>query len=173
MNQFDPLNDTGHGNGLTNGNGNGHGPSPLELPRLIAPVKLPRQPRRARPATQAGVKNFVLDTNVLLHDPFSFQRFQDNHVWIPVDVLAELDKFKNEQSERGANARAVHRAFSRIFSSENRKAVTQGVRTDGGGTLRLAVFDLAEKTSAAAQSLPPASFRTPSGWTTASWQPCC
>jgi PhoH-like ATPase len=95
------------------------------------------------------VKNFVLDTNVLLHDPFSFQRFEDNHVWIPVDVLAELDKFKNEQSERGANARSVHRAFSRIFSGQDAKAVTQGVRTDGGGTIRLAVFDLAETGSAA------------------------
>ena len=107
-----------------------------------------RRPRRPRPAT-AGVKNFVLDTNVLLHDPFSFQRFEENHVWVPVEVLAELDKFKNEQSERGANARAVHRAFSRIFSGQDSKAVTQGVRTDGGGTIRLAVFDHAEKSSAA------------------------
>jgi PhoH-like ATPase len=95
------------------------------------------------------VKNFVLDTNVLLHDPYSFQRFEDNHVWIPVEVLAELDKFKNEQSERGANARAVHRAFTRIFSNQDGKAITQGVRTGGGGTLRLAVFDLAERTSEA------------------------
>jgi PhoH-like ATPase len=145
MNQFDPLNDAGHGNGHTNGNG--HGPAALEAPRLIAPAV--RKPRRTRVVTPVCVKNFVLDTNVLLHDPFSFQRFEDNHVWIPVEVLAELDKFKNEQSERGANARAVHRAFSRIFSGADGKAVTQGVPTDGGGTLRLAVFDLTEKTSAA------------------------
>ena len=98
------------------------------------------------------MKNFVLDTNVLLHDPFSFQRFEDNHVWIPVEVLAELDKFKNELSERGANARAVHRAFGRIFSGQESKAVTQGVKTDGGGTLRLAVFDLAKKASGALEA---------------------
>jgi PhoH-like ATPase len=115
----------------------------------MAPARGKRKWRPARAAVAAGVKNFVLDTNVLLHDPFSFQRFEDNHVWIPVEVLAELDKFKNEQSERGANARAVHRAFSRIFSSEDGKGVTQGVRTEGGGTIRLAVFDLTEKTSAA------------------------
>ena len=117
----------------------------------MAPAKSPpsRQSRRTRTATPAGVKNFVLDTNVLLHDPFSFQHFKENHVWIPVEVLAELDKFKNEQSERGANARAVHRAFSRIFSDQEGRGVTQGVPTDGGGTLRLAVFDHTEKTSAA------------------------
>jgi PhoH-like ATPase len=149
MNQFDPLNDAGHGNGHTNGNGNGllHGPA-LETPRLVTPAK-PSRSRRARAAAPVVVKNFVLDTNVLLHDPFSFQRFEDNHVWIPVEVLAELDKFKNEQSERGANARAVHRAFGRIFSGQDGNAVTQGVKTDGGGTIRLAVFDQREKTSAA------------------------
>ena len=53
------------------------------------------------------IKNYVLDTNVLLHDPHSVYRFADNHVWIPIDVLSELDNFKNEQTERGANARTV------------------------------------------------------------------
>jgi PhoH-like ATPase len=148
MNQFDPLNDAGHGNG----NGNGtlqHGASAVDSTRAIIPGRSTssRQSRKARLPAPVGVKNFVLDTNVLLHDPFSFQRFEDNHVWIPVEVLAELDKFKNEQSERGANARAVHRAFSRIFSGVEGKAVTGGVRTEGGGTLRLAVFDLSEKGS--------------------------
>src|SRR6187397_2878037 len=55
------------------------------------------------------VKNYVLDTNVLLHDPASLERFKENHLCIPVDVLSELDKFKSEQTERGANARRVHR----------------------------------------------------------------
>jgi len=145
MNQFDPLDDAGHGLA------NGAVPAALEVPRANAPGKSAGsgRSRRARTVTPQCVKNFVLDTNVLLHDPFSFQRFEDNHVWIPVEVLAELDKFKNEQSERGANARAVHRAFRRIFSGHEGNAVTQGVPTDGGGTLRLAVFDLTEKTSAA------------------------
>jgi PhoH-like ATPase len=58
------------------------------------------------------VKNYVLDTNVLLHDPASLERFKENHLCIPVDVLAELDKFKSEQTERGANARRVHRRLT-------------------------------------------------------------
>lgn len=84
-------------------------------------------------------KNFVLDTNVLLHDPGCLNQFKDNHICIPVDVLAELDKFKGEQSERGANARRVHRRLTEIFS--NSDAVTGGVPTDGGGTIRLVIYD--------------------------------
>ncbi|MFK7910403.1 MAG: PhoH family protein [Akkermansiaceae bacterium] len=84
-------------------------------------------------------KNFVLDTNVLLHDPGCLNRFKDNHICIPVDVLAELDKFKSEQSERGANARKVHRRLTEIFSTGN--AVTEGLPTDGGGTIRLVIYD--------------------------------
>jgi PhoH-like ATPase len=90
-------------------------------------------------APSGVAKNFVLDTNVLLHDPGCLNRFKDNHLCIPVDVLAELDKFKGEQSERGANARQVHRKLIEMFSSGD--AVTSGVPTDGGGTIRLVIYD--------------------------------
>jgi len=90
-------------------------------------------------APAGTAKNFVLDTNVLLHDPGCLSRFKDNHLCIPADVLAELDKFKGEQSERGANARRVHRKLTEMFASgEN---VTRGVPTDGGGTIRLVIYD--------------------------------
>ncbi len=85
------------------------------------------------------VKNYVLDTNVLLHDPASLERFKENHLCIPVDVLAELDKFKSEQSERGANSRRVHRRLTEMFSCSEK--VTQGVTTAGGGTVRLVIYD--------------------------------
>ena len=90
-------------------------------------------------ASSNEVKNFVLDTNVLLHDPGCLNRFKDNHICIPVDVLAELDKFKGEQSERGANARQVHRRLTELFSSGD--MVTSGVPTEGGGTIRLVIYD--------------------------------
>lgn len=91
------------------------------------------------PAHPQGAKNFVLDTNVLLHDPGCLNRFADNHLCIPADVLSELDKFKNEQTDRGANARQVHRKLTEMFSLEG--SVTQGVETDGGGTIRLVIYD--------------------------------
>ena len=84
-------------------------------------------------------KNFILDTNVLLHDPACLSRFSDNHICITTDVLSELDKFKGEQSERGANARAVHRKLSAMFISDAN--VTAGVSTEGGGSVRLVIYD--------------------------------
>jgi PhoH-like ATPase len=84
-------------------------------------------------------KNYVLDTNVLLHDPAALERFKENHLCILVDVLAELDKFKSEQTERGANARRVHRRLTEMFSCTDK--VTQGVTTEGGGTVRLVIYD--------------------------------
>ena len=96
-------------------------------------------------------KHYVLDTNVLLHDPGCLNRFQENHLCIPADVLSELDRFKNEQTERGANARQVHRTLLAIFDSNG--SVTSGVSTDGGGTIRLVIYDpdLCEKSSAMLQ----------------------
>ncbi len=104
-----------------------------------APVTRPQ----SRPISSARTraKHFVLDTNVLLHDPSCVDRFDDNHVWIPVDVLSELDRFKNEQSERGANARAVHRLLTGIFRPDD-VSVLEGAPTIGGGTVRLAAFDV-------------------------------
>jgi PhoH-like ATPase len=87
-------------------------------------------------------KNFVLDTNVLVHDPHCLNRFQNNHVFIPVEVLTELDNFKNEQNERGANARRVHRFLSQIFSRKL-TSVTDGVPTTGGGSIRVLVNESA------------------------------
>jgi len=98
-----------------------------------------KKQRQSRKNSDLG-KNYVLDTNVLLHDPTCLQRFAENHIWIPVDVLSELDKFKNEQSERGANARAAHRELTRIFSQPD-VSVTDGAPTNGGGTVRIAVND--------------------------------
>jgi len=50
-------------------------------------------------------KTFVLDTNVLLQTPFALYSFGDNDVVIPEVVLEELDKFKKDNTELGANAR--------------------------------------------------------------------
>ncbi|MEO0446314.1 MAG: PhoH family protein [Verrucomicrobiota bacterium] len=85
-------------------------------------------------------KNFVLDTNVLIHDPYCIERFDDNHVCIPIEVLSELDRFKNEQTDRGLSARVVHRKLTEAFD-DHPELITRGVPTTGGGTLRLVVND--------------------------------
>ncbi|GAB4184012.1 MAG: PhoH family protein [Terrimicrobiaceae bacterium] len=125
-----------------------HRPSPLELSEEPGLLFEPGNPPGRKPAL---VKNFVVDTNVLLHDPHCVNRFANNHVFIPVEVLSELDRFKNEQTERGAAARTVHRFLTGIFSHDTR-AVTRGAATAGGGTVRVLV-DEPTKRSAASPAL--------------------
>jgi PhoH-like ATPase len=103
------------------------------------------QPRKRKARRRVTGKNYIIDTNVLLHDPHCIHCFADNHVWIPVDVLSELDRFKNEQSDRGANARAVHRSLSAVFDGKQNEAILDGIPTPGGGTLRLAIYDPGDK----------------------------
>lgn len=85
----------------------------------------------------SSIKNFVLDTNVLIHDPLSMLHFQDNNVWIPIEVLEELDRFKSENTTRGANARDVHRKLSDRFP--NAESMRAGVPLDSGGRLHVCI----------------------------------
>ena len=95
------------------------------------------QPKpRLRVSTKA--KTFVLDTNVLLHDPQSIFKFDDNNLVIPVEVLEELDAIKSEQStERGRNARTVHRILSQLLPDS--RAMLEGVDLPTGGTLSVII----------------------------------
>ena len=84
------------------------------------------------------VKTFVLDTNVLLHDPQSIYKFEDNNLAIPVEVLEELDAIKTEQStERGRNARRVHRILQELLPDS--RTMLEGVRLPNGGTLSVII----------------------------------
>jgi len=59
-------------------------------------------------------KIFVLDTNVLLHDPNSLTAFEDNKIVLPIYVIEEIDNFKKEQTELGRNARQVSRLLEEL-----------------------------------------------------------
>ena len=86
----------------------------------------------------AKAKTFVLDTNVLLHDPQSIFKFEDNNLAIPVEVLEELDAIKTEQStERGRNARRVHRILSELLPDS--RSMHEGVKLENGGTLSIII----------------------------------
>ncbi|HWA85116.1 MAG TPA: PhoH family protein [Opitutus sp.] len=93
---------------------------------------------RIRIKVAAKIKTFVLDTNVLLHDPQSIFKFEDNNLAIPVEVLEELDAIKGEQStERGRNARRVHRILQELLPDA--RAMHEGVELDNGGTLSVII----------------------------------
>jgi PhoH-like ATPase len=81
------------------------------------------------------VKNYIIDTNVLLHDPHSLLSFEDNHVLIPIEVIEEIDRFKRESSELGQNARTVSRMLDG-FRGEG--SLSEGVKLPNGGRLKIA-----------------------------------
>jgi len=80
-------------------------------------------------------KSFVLDTNVLLHNPKALFSFADNEVVIPIDVLEELDKFKSENTDKGRHAREVARQLDRL---RVKGTLAEGVGLEEtGGTIRI------------------------------------
>jgi PhoH-like ATPase len=82
-------------------------------------------------------KNYVLDTNVLLHDPRAIFNFEDNNVFIPIYVLEEIDNFKKELSERGRNAREVARQLDAF--RDKGASLSDGVTLEKGGRLTVAL----------------------------------
>lgn len=79
-------------------------------------------------------KNFVFDTNVLLHDPRAIFKLEDNNVVIPIYVLEEIDTFKKQMTELGRNARETSRILDEYRVKGNLK---EGVALERGGTLRV------------------------------------
>ena len=87
------------------------------------------------------MKNYILDTNVLLHDPNSLLRFKENTILIPIEVIEEIDRFKRESSELGQNARNVSRALDALRAKGH---LNKGVKLENGGKLRIIFRDKAE-----------------------------
>ncbi|MBI5383985.1 MAG: PhoH family protein [Verrucomicrobia bacterium] len=82
------------------------------------------------------MKNYILDTNVLLHDPQSLVNFQDNNVLIPIEVIEEIDRFKREGTELGQNARTVSRTLDDL---REKGRLSEGVPLPNGGHLRILI----------------------------------
>ncbi|MBN2461189.1 MAG: PhoH family protein [Candidatus Cloacimonetes bacterium] len=81
-------------------------------------------------------KIFVLDTNVLIHNPQSMFSFGDNHVIIPIVVIEEIDNFKKGLDEKGRNARQIGRYLDDL---RDNGSLQQGVKTDNGGIIQVVI----------------------------------
>ncbi len=81
-------------------------------------------------------KTFVIDTNVLLYDPFSIKQFQDNDVIIPLIVLEELDSLKKRSDELGKKARTVVKYIDSLKSKKEENFLT-GITIDEGPKIKL------------------------------------
>ncbi len=86
-------------------------------------------------------KLFVLDTNVLMHDPTSLFRFEEHDVYLPMITLEELDNHKKGMSEVARNARQVSRSLDALVADVSEGAIDSGIplsklgNKDAGGRL--------------------------------------
>ncbi len=89
---------------------------------------------------------FVLDTNVLIHNPMSLSSFAEHRVVIPIVVIEEIDQFKKGVDEKSRNARQIGRFLDSLRS---RGSLQDGVLMDNGGIIQVTVNK--EVTDTAAQ----------------------
>ncbi|WP_287965609.1 PhoH family protein [Diaphorobacter sp.] len=113
-------------------------PATVRAPEVQAPVQPTTTPAaapapRARKARGTGpAKLFVLDTNVLLHDPSSLFRFEEHDIYLPMIVLEELDAHKKGMTEVARNGRQVSRALDALAAAQGAD-IGKGLKLDSTG----------------------------------------
>ena len=99
-------------------------------PTLAAAAPVAAPAPKARP--QGPAKLFVLDTNVLLHDPSSLFRFEEHDIYLPMIVLEELDAHKKGMTEVARNGRQVSRALDALAAAQGAD-MGKGLKLDSTG----------------------------------------
>jgi len=95
--------------------------------KQVAPAKPTRgNPKNKRADISNKIRLFVLDTNVLMHDPSSLFRFEEHDVYLPMTTLEELDNHKKGMSEVARNARTVSRALDGLIDGTS-GALDEGI----------------------------------------------
>ena len=92
------------------------------------PITTGTRRRTGRKPGREGRRLFVLDTNVLMHDPTALFRFQEHDVFVPMITLEELDDHKRGMSEVSRHARQVSRSLDELVSGND--AIDQGIPLD-------------------------------------------
>ncbi|BAX51792.1 hypothetical protein PDPUS_1_00417 [Photobacterium damselae subsp. piscicida] len=86
-------------------------------------------------------KLFVLDTNILLHEPLAIYSFQEHDVIVPMTVLEELDRIKDSKRDVSRDARVAIRALEDIFHDATPEQISAGVplqsQNETGGTIAI------------------------------------
>ncbi|MFC5474070.1 PhoH family protein [Paraherbaspirillum soli] len=109
------------------------GKAPAENARAVIaakPAKPADRPKSStsRAADKSGVtKLFVLDTNVLMHDPTSLFRFEEHDIYLPMVTLEELDNHKKGMSEVARNARQVSRSLDALVGDVVDDLIDHGI----------------------------------------------
>ena len=84
---------------------------------------------------------YVLDTNVLIHEPESIFKFEEHTVFIPLRVLEELDGHKRGQNEIARNARQAHRYLDELLSAIDISELQKGITLNDKGRLLFQTFE--------------------------------
>jgi PhoH-like ATPase len=119
---------------------------------VAAPVVESRA-RKPKARTTGVTKFFVLDTNVLMHDPMSLFRFEEHDIYLPMIVLEELDGNKKGMTEVARNARQASRSLDAL-AGKNGADIGKGLKLDTTGHTE-AGGSLFFQTHALAQPVPP------------------
>jgi PhoH-like ATPase len=82
--------------------------------------------------SRAGRRLFVLDTNVLMHDPTAIFRFEEHDVYLPMVVLEELDAHKKGLSESSRNVRQVSRFLDDMMRDATKEQIDRGLQLPSG-----------------------------------------
>jgi len=97
-------------------------------PAKHKPVEVTVKSSTSRKADRSGkTKVFVLDTNVLMHDPSSLFRFEEHDVYLPMMTLEELDDHKKGMSEVARNARQVSRTLDALIADIDDDGIESGI----------------------------------------------
>lgn len=80
------------------------------------------------------IKNYIIDTNVMVHDPDFIYNFEDNNIIIPIICIEELDNLKKREGIVGFHARSAARELNNLRKIGN---LHEGVKLSNGGTIRI------------------------------------
>ena len=131
-----------------------YGPAAVQAPLGdSAALSVPSGARQKKRKPMGLAKLFVLDTNVLLHDPMCLFRFEEHDIFLPMIVLEELDGHKKGMTEVARNARQTSRSLDALAGT-NGADISDGLRLDSTGH-REAKGKLFFQTQALHYALPP------------------
>lgn len=106
---------------------------PTPAPAAATPIAAPQQaPARPKRKSTGPAKLFVLDTNVLLHDPMCLFRFEEHDIFLPMIVLEELDGHKKGTTEVARNGRQTSRTLDALAAAQDAD-IDKGLKLDTTG----------------------------------------
>ncbi|WP_315129284.1 PhoH family protein, partial [Comamonas antarctica] len=108
----------------------GNGSVAPAAPAAATPAARPASKRKSR---SGATTLFVLDTNVLLHDPTSLFRFEEHDIFLPMVVLEELDAHKKGMTEVARNGRQVSRSLDALVAAQGEAGLDKGLRLAASG----------------------------------------